>query len=347
MFFSHSSSTFCLRILLTCLVACSIISMVNIFTILQKKQFNRSMATMNIDESEPIDDDIKTKQDFVKNSSAHRLVIPPVTMATVAPNHGNNRSWCKEKILRGLDHVIVYNAVPKTGSRTISSLARELFGHRNRRGKSIFIPYELYRDEVNLRAFYKKHKTGPRLMRGHSFYTPMSGKQYTYINIIRDPVERYISHLYYSWYGDSNNMEKKAGIETNNIDECVLTGQCHPTGYLPFFCGFHPNCSDSSNRWSLDQAVSNLDNFLVVGLTEEMDDTIRVLQKLLPDVFKGISSAYKRNAKKMKKSYTTVVKKPPLNQTVQKLREVMSQTYEFYDIVKRRFHDLKKCLEVE
>lgn len=55
--------------------------------------------------------------------------------------------------------------------------------------------------------------------------------------------------------------------------------------------------SDSSNRWSLDQAVSNLDNFLVVGLTEEMDDTIRVLQKLLPDVFKGISSAYKRNAK--------------------------------------------------
>ncbi|KAJ8037824.1 Heparan sulfate 2-O-sulfotransferase 1 [Holothuria leucospilota] len=329
-----------LKTLFVCLVVFTVFSLAFIMTALR----NNSMARIFKHNDKGIYKLLHLKHSTIGNKENTNISAPVTSSLNVSSIHSNDSLWCRKKILKGLDYVVIYNAVPKTGSRTISSVARVLFNHHKRKGRSLFIPYTLYRDEPRLRLYYKKNSAGSTLMRGHSLYTPMLDRKYVYINMIRDPVERYISHLYYSWYGDSNNMNKKNETKKNNIDNCVKEGRCIPTGYLPFFCGFHPNCSNATDRWALEKSVTNLDNYLFVGLTEKMDDTIMVLQQLMPDLFKGLFREYKRKAASLKKSYSTIVKQPPSNKTIAKLKENMVLTYEFYDIVKERFSELKECL---
>lgn len=41
------------------------------------------------------------------------------------------------------------------------------------------------------------------------------------------------------------------------------------------------------SRWALERAKMNVEKYLVVGILEEYDDFIKVLEKLLPNFFKG------------------------------------------------------------
>lgn len=41
------------------------------------------------------------------------------------------------------------------------------------------------------------------------------------------------------------------------------------------------------SRWALERAKKNVEKYAVVGILEEYDDFIKVLEKLLPNFFKG------------------------------------------------------------
>lgn len=48
------------------------------------------------------------------------------------------------------------------------------------------------------------------------------------------------------------------------------------------------------SRWALDQAKYNLVNeYLLVGVTEELEDFIMILEAVLPRFFKGASEVYR------------------------------------------------------
>lgn len=55
--------------------------------------------------------------------------------------------------------------------------------------------------------------------------------------MIRDPVQRYISHLYYSWYGDSNNMDKKneTKVRTDLYGKHIFASDAVVEGCFPTF----------------------------------------------------------------------------------------------------------------
>ena len=54
------------------------------------------------------------------------------------------------------------------------------------------------------------------------------------------------------------------------------------------------------NRWALDTAKYNLvNNYLVVGLTEEMSDFVAVLEAALPRFFAGATELYNSGADTM------------------------------------------------
>jgi len=48
------------------------------------------------------------------------------------------------------------------------------------------------------------------------------------------------------------------------------------------------------SRWALEKAKANLVNeYLLVGLTEELEDFVMILEAVLPRFFKGATELYK------------------------------------------------------
>ncbi|KAI8502720.1 hypothetical protein Bbelb_194220, partial [Branchiostoma belcheri] len=118
--------------------------------------------------------------------------------------------------------------------------------------------------------------------------------------MIRDPFDRLVSSYYFKRYGDGRSDDRgghlKEEDKLRSFDACVLEEQVECTRGLhyiiPFFCGQRPGCREPS-RWALEKAKDNvLDKFLVVGILEEFNDTLRVFEHLLPNFFKGAMSVW-------------------------------------------------------
>ena len=63
---------------------------------------------------------------------------------------------------------------------------------------------------------------------------------------------------------------------------------------LPFFCGNDKICSEASDE-TFQRALRNMkEKFLVVGLTEQIDDFFPVLEKLFPAYFENISKKWNK-----------------------------------------------------
>ena len=62
---------------------------------------------------------------------------------------------------------------------------------------------------------------------------------------------------------------------------------------IPFFCGRTPECREVTEK-SLKIAMENMStNYLVVGVTEQMDDFFAVLQKIFPTYFTNITTIWR------------------------------------------------------
>lgn len=119
-----------------------------------------------------------------------------------------------------------------------------------------------------------------------------------YINIIRKPLDRLVSYYYFLRYGDDYRphlVRHRAG-DTMSFDDCVKLKKpdCDPKNMwlqIPFFCGHHHECFEAGSEWALEQAKRNLVNeYFLVGMTEELGDFIEMLELSLPRMFQGIVS---------------------------------------------------------
>nr|XP_014349730.1 PREDICTED: uronyl 2-sulfotransferase-like [Latimeria chalumnae] len=137
-------------------------------------------------------------------------------------------------------------------------------------------------------------------------FTRFGMEQPVHINIIRDPVSRFLSNYFFRRFGDwrseQNRMIRTPGMKDEerylDIDECILDNypECsNPRLFyvIPFFCGQHPKCREPG-LWALERAKQNVnENFLLVGILEELEDVLLILERLLPHYFKDVISIYK------------------------------------------------------
>lgn len=73
-------------------------------------------------------------------------------------------------------------------------------------------------------------------------------------------------------------------------------------------------CRNVGSRWALEQAKYNLVNeYLLVGVTEELEDFIMMLEAALPRFFRGATELYRTGTLSIFKNYrnssTTTTKK--------------------------------------
>ncbi|TKC45462.1 hypothetical protein EI555_021659, partial [Monodon monoceros] len=275
------------------------------------------------------------------------------------------------------DMVIIYNRVPKTASTSFTNIAYDLCAKnkyhvlhinttknnpvmslqdqlylkvlgrmRHCRGK----PEETLRDKWYRRgekAENDRAGTAARLVKGNKFGVK---KKPIYINVIRDPIERLVSYYYFLRFGDDYRpgLRRRKQGDKKTFDECVAEGgsDCAPEKLwlqIPFFCGHSSECWNVGSRWAMDQAKYNLVNeYFLVGVTEELEDFIMLLEAALPRFFRGATELYRTVGKKSHLRKTTE-KKLPTKQTIAKLQQsdIWKMENEFYEFALEQFQFIR------
>ncbi len=66
----------------------------------------------------------------------------------------------------------------------------------------------------------------------------------------------------------------------------------------PYFCGQAQECHVLGSEWALQKAKDNVDRWYpVVGVLEDLEDTIAVLEHKIPSYFKGFTKFYNAGIK--------------------------------------------------
>ncbi|XP_042892374.1 heparan sulfate 2-O-sulfotransferase 1-like, partial [Penaeus japonicus] len=143
--------------------------------------------------------------------------------------------------------IVIYNRVPKCASATMLRICRSLsqineFTFNDMKVKGLShselsqqkdLADWIFNRTFDVRHFFFKHIPYLNFTR-FGYWEP------TWINIVRHPVKRLISHYYY-----------KGPLQT--LDTCIETGVCHfkrgkekTILQMCYFCGYSSNCSNAS-----------------------------------------------------------------------------------------------------
>uniref|UniRef100_A0A3B1IJ09 Uronyl 2-sulfotransferase n=1 Tax=Astyanax mexicanus TaxID=7994 RepID=A0A3B1IJ09_ASTMX len=256
---------------------------------------------------------------------------------------------------------VIYNRVGKCGSRTVVLLLR-ILAERHQ--------FNLVSSDIHNKTRLTKHEQ-VELMRNISTipqpflytrhvhflnFTRFRIEQPVYINIIRDPINRFLSNYFFrrfgDWRGEQNHLIRTPRMKDDerylDINVCILENypECsNPRLFyiVPYFCGQHPQCREPG-VWALERAKQNvLENFLLVGILEELEDVLLLLERLLPHYFSDVLTIYKSPAFWKVGNLTGTVKKSmPTLEALQVLYRRMKYEYEFYNFVRDQFHLVKK-----
>jgi len=249
--------------------------------------------------------------------------------------------------------LIIYNRIPKTGSTSFMSVLYKLH-HQNKfaltfvkvsTSNNRFTFIDQYKFARNITRWYSFK---PALFHGHFPYMnfgQLGMKPPIFINMIREPLERLVSHYYFVRYGDTylpNKVLQHQGDSTT-FDECVKqkSSQCSPKKMwlqIPNFCGSDVECWEPGNKQALRRAKANvINNYFLVGTTDNMEKFIELLEYTLPSIFKDSTKLY--SAEGGVHIRKTKVKKPLLPETIQHFENdpVWKMENDFYVFVARRF----------
>ncbi|XP_059477683.1 heparin sulfate O-sulfotransferase [Neocloeon triangulifer] len=259
------------------------------------------------------------------------------------------------------DLVVIYNRVPKTGSTSFVGVAYDLCKPNAFHVLHLNISANMHVLTLPSQARFVQNVTDWREMRpaffhGHLAFVDFqkfgSHFQPVYINLVRQPLDRLVSYYYFLRHGDDfrpHLVRRKHG-DNVSFDECVQQNleDCNPDNMwlqIPFFCGHAPACWEKGNEWALEEAKKNLlEHYMVVGVTEQMEDFISLLELTLPSMFRGAGQHFAlSNRSHLRK---TSQKTNPLPETVARIQQskIWKMENEFYEFALVQFgHALRKA----
>ncbi|XP_043193670.1 heparan sulfate 2-O-sulfotransferase pipe-like [Amphibalanus amphitrite] len=251
--------------------------------------------------------------------------LPPLTeevaQQQLDPDRSQDISWKRFIKTRGQNRtvssrIVFYNRVDKCGSSSLNALIKRL-AKNNRKfiRSSSDVHFRRYLNDTDQLAIIKKlikqSKKKPVVFDRHVYYvdfTEFNQSEPIYINLIRDPVQRFISFFHYlrleKRYRKATQRPKRQWFN-KNLNECVMSGdpECamtdtyhhegpkgnevfHPM--TSYFCGHEAVCREFNNRAALQRALENLEKkYAVVGILETLDRSLQVFQAFVPMYFRN------------------------------------------------------------
>lgn len=256
------------------------------------------------------------------------------------------------------DEILVYNKVSKSGSSAFIAIAKYLSKRHNNNFTVSQHPgimgsetFKKKMSEVQLAEESHVIATLPRpvLYARHVYYIDLSEygfKKPMYINLIRDPVDRFVSNFYYQQVGSVGQNRSSPG-RIRNINECVLEKQplCSSGYYVRlymtrYFCGQDDACG-ADERETVEIAKRNIEkDYIFIGLTEEFENSLRLFENILPNFFHGAVNAWRYLQSGLQR-YETVKKETISAKARKVLKKQMWADYEIYRFVQDRFEKAK------
>ncbi|XP_070582155.1 heparan sulfate 2-O-sulfotransferase 1-like [Ptychodera flava] len=257
------------------------------------------------------------------------------------------------------DIVVIYNRVPKTASTSFVGVAYDLCSvngfnvlHLNTtRNSHVMSLPDQTRFVQNVTNWNAKK---PAFYHGHLAFLDFSRFGVTtkplYINIIRKPLDRLVSYYYFVRYGDDfrPHLKRRRSGDSQNFDDCVAKDEqeCLPEKLwlqVPFFCGHSQECWRPGSKWALEQAKHNLvEHFFLVGVTEQLEEFVAVLEASLPSMFHGSIERFQTGGKSHLRK--TSNKLQPSEATIAKFQrsEIWQMENEFYEFTLEQFEHVKR-----
>lgn len=250
---------------------------------------------------------------------------------------------------------VFYNRIGKCGSRSLLMLAQYVMKRNNIRMKSSANYWDDHPHESLAMKEMMKISTlaPPTFYNRHIHYLDFKKHRFKppiYINMIRDPVSRYVSHFNYAKYGDMLGGVRNGPANLSDINHCLLNNEsyCHREKsryyYTNYFCGFDSVCSNTSSTARFELAKKHVrDDYLLIGMTEEFEHTLALLEKMIPVYFKGASDIWKRLGGSLTSRTKTKTKDVLNDKAYHKLRyEILADDYIVYEYAKSKYQKLKK-----
>ncbi|KAL3268315.1 hypothetical protein HHI36_007433 [Cryptolaemus montrouzieri] len=237
-------------------------------------------------------------------------------------------------------YVLLMNQVPNCGGEFLILLLQKLQGYNNfrhirlKRGKQILSSYE--QNEFISILNKKMRDEAVPLSFDRSFYfinfTSFDKQSPTYINIIRDPIEKLSSR---SHFGKESSLLKCIQMRK----KCNIGDDINDFN-IPYFCGQDPICRTGNSEGALQMAKNNVEKFYpVVGILEELNKTLVNLENRIPYFFKGALEIYEKKLSVDLPKFQLHM--DPIERNT--LKSLLKTEYEFYEWVKAR---LIKQMEV-
>ena len=256
---------------------------------------------------------------------------------------------------------IFYNRVPKCGSSfTIEALklAQKRYDRFHQIHSKIFIKHERINEQKTFEFMTSidelDSKGKPWVFDRHLHFidfTKYNRVNPLYINIVRKPIDRFLSYYYFIRQADfiykmetpRRNMTFEECVYSND-SECSTEG-AFQDGSIPYFCGQAEICTKPT-REAVALAKKNVNRYFgVVALNEDLLNGLALCEQTTPDVFRGLTNiAASMINKKINKASTTH-KRPP--EAVRIMEERLALENEFYAFVKQRYLLFKEHFQTE
>jgi len=262
--------------------------------------------------------------------------------------------------------ILFFNRVPKVGSQTTMELMRALalknnfHYHKDRTQKVETI--KLTNNEEKWLSHLINYFSTPSVYVKHVCFVDFQKFNISmpiYVNMVRDPIERVISWYYYvraPWYfverkrafpdlplPNPNWLRKDYELCVKRGDnECryLEGGERDDFGQLTeFFCGQEDDCTGFNTEIAMRRAMHNVEqHYAVVGVLEDLNKTLTVLEHYVPRFFKGALNTYWNEVHMFSKINRNIYKPPVSEATKEMVRRNFTHEIEFFEFCKQRLH---------
>jgi len=313
----------------------------------------------------------KSSQNHQVQAKPRQLYSWEISKEPLDPLKLNNTRKAQKEIL-------FFNRVPKVGSQTTMELMRALalknnfHYHKDRTQKVETI--KLTNNEEKWLSHLINYFSTPSVYVKHVCFVDFQRFNISmpiYVNMVRDPIERVISWYYYvraPWYfverkrafpdlplPNPNWLRKDFESCVSNHDpECRYIPGLKHDGFgdhrrqTMFFCGHRDDCTGFNTEIAMRRAMHNVEShYAVVGVLEDLNKTLTVLEHYVPRFFKGALNTYWNEVHMFSKINRNIYKPPVSEATKELVRRNFTHEIEFFEFCKQRLHKQYMALNLQ